>query len=208
MNHAFIVMPAPACAKPERSLRRSADDVSFAPGRLTRSREPAGCACCVSLRDMRELRGPGAFAERPDIGCACLKPLIDTDIAALVQLDTCVFKIDPRGVGMRPAATRMSLPSMVRSPYARPRACRPRRCQEPGFHIAPLGPWIPPRVISPKQAATIRKKLAAHCSGSRVVAAIDGETPHDQGIIGGNCTSTTNPLDQPPWSASPIRRVS
>jgi hypothetical protein len=48
---------------------------------------------------MRELRGPGAFAERPDIGCACLKPLIDTNIAALVQLDTCVFKIDPCGVG-------------------------------------------------------------------------------------------------------------
>src|SRR6516225_1615872 len=36
---------------------------------------------------VRKLRTAGTFAHGPDIGCRCLKPLIDANVATGVQLD-------------------------------------------------------------------------------------------------------------------------
>src|SRR6266446_3948173 len=38
-------------------------------------------------RDVRELRAPGSFPDSPDAGGARLQPVVDPDIAALVQID-------------------------------------------------------------------------------------------------------------------------
>src|SRR5262245_49715071 len=43
---------------------------------------------------MRKLRASGAFAERPHVGGACLEPLVGTNIAPLIQGDTCLFEPD------------------------------------------------------------------------------------------------------------------
>src|SRR5262245_17521649 len=43
---------------------------------------------------MGKLRASGTFAERPHAGRGCLQPLVDANIAALIQGDTCLFEPD------------------------------------------------------------------------------------------------------------------
>ena len=49
-------------------------------------------------RRMRELRTAGALADRPDSGRARLQPLVDANIAAIVQLDPGHIEADPVGI--------------------------------------------------------------------------------------------------------------
>src|SRR5260370_24194845 len=51
---------------------------------------------------VRKLRTAGTFAHGPDIGCRCLEPLIDANVAPAVQLDAALFERDPGGVGNTP----------------------------------------------------------------------------------------------------------
>src|SRR6476660_773399 len=43
---------------------------------------------------MSKLWASGAFADRPHVGRGCLKPLVGTNIAPLVQGDACLFEPD------------------------------------------------------------------------------------------------------------------
>ena len=55
-----------------------------------------------SIGHVRELRAAGAFPERPDIGRGRLQPLIDANVAAIIQLDAGLLEPDPGGVGNAP----------------------------------------------------------------------------------------------------------
>src|SRR5882724_13129587 len=47
---------------------------------------------------VREVWGPGAFADGPDVGRARVQSLVDANVATGVQLDAGVLEADPRGV--------------------------------------------------------------------------------------------------------------
>ena len=47
---------------------------------------------------MRELRTAGALADRPDCGRARLQPLVDANVAAIVQIDPGHIEADPVGI--------------------------------------------------------------------------------------------------------------
>src|SRR4029077_8101511 len=53
----------------------------------------------IVLADVRELRTAGAFARSPDVRGAGLKSVVNADVAARIQLDTCLDHIQPVRVG-------------------------------------------------------------------------------------------------------------
>jgi hypothetical protein len=67
-------------------------------------------------RYVRELWATGAFLHGPDTGRSRLQALIDANVATTIQLNTGLSSPIPAVFGMRPAATRMSLPSIFCSP--------------------------------------------------------------------------------------------
>jgi hypothetical protein len=46
------------------------------------------------VRDVGELRAAGAIAHRPDVGCGRLQPVVDLDIATLVEFDAELLQSD------------------------------------------------------------------------------------------------------------------
>ena len=53
----------------------------------------------IVFADVRELRAAGRLASRPDVRGGCLKALVDADVAARIEFDTCSVAIQPVGVG-------------------------------------------------------------------------------------------------------------
>ena len=53
----------------------------------------------VVLGDVGELRAAGAFAHRPNVRCTRLQPLVDTNVATIVEADAGNFETDPAGIG-------------------------------------------------------------------------------------------------------------
>src|SRR5215831_12024696 len=51
---------------------------------------------------MRKLRATGAFSDSPDAGCSRLEPLVDTNVATVVYLDTGLLEPDPGRVRNAP----------------------------------------------------------------------------------------------------------
>ena len=51
---------------------------------------------------VRKLRAAGTFPDGPDIGRGRLQPLIDANVATIVQLDAGLLKSDPGGVRNAP----------------------------------------------------------------------------------------------------------
>ena len=76
---------------------------------------------------MGELRAAGALADGDNIGRAGLQPFVDRDKAPRVELDPGLVEPNAGGVGARAAATRRSLPSIIRSPAPARTVRRTRR---------------------------------------------------------------------------------
>src|SRR5262245_4946920 len=51
---------------------------------------------------MREVRGPGAFADRPDALGRRLEPVVDTHVASRVELDARLLEAEPTRIGCTP----------------------------------------------------------------------------------------------------------
>ena len=86
----------------------------------------------IVLADVRELRAAGAFARRPDVRGAGLKPVVDADVAACIQFDARPGRVQPVGVG-RAAGRHQDVGGFER-PLRRPRAhpeCDARRPNGP-----------------------------------------------------------------------------
>ena len=64
----------------------------FPPARLSRMIRKS------SIGDVGELRAAGAFSDGPDPGRTRLQPLVDANIATIVQLDAGLLEPDPGGV--------------------------------------------------------------------------------------------------------------
>ena len=61
---------------------------------------------------VREVRATGAFTHSPDTRRSRLQSLIDANVSAIIQLDADLLEPDPGVFGMRPVATKISLPSI------------------------------------------------------------------------------------------------
>ena len=106
---------------------RAIGDESIA--RRTRfSREVVSHHAEVIQRHVCELGASSAFAHRPDAGRGGLKALVYLDEAPCVEFDAGALSPISRVFGVRPAATRMSEPSIVRVPAG---VCTRRRTVSP-----------------------------------------------------------------------------